>query len=512
MWKSRHARMTESNGTDRLSLVHAFGAQSGVQNGALCVDEETVVYSVGRAIALVNTESRAMAFMNEGEKSRLHAMALSPSKKYLALCEGGAAAQVSVWHLASQRRTRALTCADVEFSAYVSAAFSADSKMLCAVGAGADFALVLWMWEKGKMLVAQRLVLPVGRATFNAATGGKGEEPCICTSGAKFLKLWRHSSGQLKGANVGLGKRVEHPNYTDHCFLPSGRDKLVATTDGGDVLIFEEAELKQTLALGSAKLLSVCPCSRGFIVGGADGQLSMCEWRHEHDQWTQSYAFRCTQAATAAAASMLGAGAAGEVSRLPLALESLCVTPSEETLLCGCGSSQLASFPLANIDILKESEHHFHFFAGAGYHHGAITGLDTCVRKPLLATVSTDRTLRLWNYTTKVCEQVKHLQDEPLSCSLHPLGYQVLVGFADKLRYYNVLMDDIRQFADFTLKGCCECRFAHGGARFAAVSGRDRPPPSPALRPAPRPCAPALPPCRSPRRAPTLQSPCNRPR
>ena len=77
--------------------------------------------------------------------------------------------------------------------------------------------------------------------------------------------------------------------------------------------------------------------------------------------------------------------------------------------------------------------------------HRAITGLDVCVRKPLLLTCGADRTLRLWNYATKMCEQVKHCADEPLSVSLHPSGNHALVGFSDKLRLFNVLMEDIRQ-------------------------------------------------------------------
>jgi hypothetical protein len=48
---------------------------------------------------------------------------------------------------------------------------------------------------------------------------------------------------------------------------------------------------------------------------------------------------------------------------------------------------------------------------------------------------------------------------------------QVLVGFADKLRLFNVLMEDVRQTADLPVKGCRECRFSHGGQYFAAVSG-----------------------------------------
>jgi hypothetical protein len=55
----------------------------------------------------------------------------------------------------------------------------------------------------------------------------------------------------------------------------------------------------------------------------------------------------------------------------------------------------------------------------------AISGMDVCVRKPLLVTTGADKTLRVWNYASKVCEQVRHFADEPLSVSLHPSGNHV---------------------------------------------------------------------------------------
>lgn len=35
------------------------------------------------------------------------------------------------------------------------------------------------------------------------------------------------------------------------------------------------------------------------------------------------------------------------------------------------------------------------------FHSKAITGLSICIRKPIVATSSLDRCLRVWNYQTK---------------------------------------------------------------------------------------------------------------
>jgi WD40 repeat protein len=45
------------------------------------------------------------------------------------------------------------------------------------------------------------------------------------------------------------------------------------------------------------------------------------------------------------------------------------------------------------------------------------------------------------------------------------------VGFSDKLRLLNLLMDDIRAYREVPIKLCREVRFSHGGQYFAAVNG-----------------------------------------
>ena len=132
---------------------------------------------------------------------------------------------------------------------------------------------------------------------------------------------------------------------------------------------------------------------------------------------------------------------------------SLSISPAEENLATFFSSNQVAIFPIANIDILKEDQNQFQL-VGSGFHSASITGLDVCVRKPLVATCGSDRSVRVWNYIDKSCEVFKIFQDELSSIAIHPSGFHVLVGFSDKLRLFNVLMDDLKQFQEFPIKGC----------------------------------------------------------
>lgn len=59
---------------------------------------------------------------------------------------------------------------------------------------------------------------------------------------------------------------------------------------------------------------------------------------------------------------------------------------------------------------------------------------------------------------TSNCELMKYFTEESYSVAFHPSGLYLLVGFSDKLRLMNVLMDDFRLFKEFGIRGCKEVR------------------------------------------------------
>jgi hypothetical protein len=55
-------------------------------------------------------------------------------------------------------------------------------------------------------------------------------------------------------------------------------------------------------------------------------------------------------------------------------------------------------------------------------------------------------------------ELYKEYQEEAYTVSLHPSGHYIVVGFADKLRLMNLLIDDIRPFKEYSVRGCKEVK------------------------------------------------------
>jgi len=64
--------------------------------------------------------------------------------------------------------------------------------------------------------------------------------------------------------------------------------------------------------------------------------------------------------------------------------------------------------------------------------------MDICVRKPLIATCSSDCSIRVWNYETLTEECYRFFPEEALSISIHPSGYHIVASFSDRIKMFNI--------------------------------------------------------------------------
>ena len=81
---------------------------------------------------------------------------------------------------------------------------------------------------------------------------------------------------------------------------------------------------------------------------------------------------------------------------------------------------------------------------------------------------SADKTVRVWNYLDMSLELEKTFVEEAFI--LVPGGLHVLVGFADKLRLYNLLVNDVSACRSLPSRRAASA-FSNGGQLFAAVNG-----------------------------------------
>lgn len=106
---------------------------------------------------------------------------------------------------------------------------------------------------------------------------------------------------------------------------------------------------------------------------------------------------------------------------------SLALTPSEESVYAATHDNQLLSVPLSQaVMSAGDAGTAGGDVDGAGsggdasgiqpaaqfFHSSPVVGLDTCLRKPLVATCSADRSVRVWNYIDRSIDLQKQFPEE----------------------------------------------------------------------------------------------------
>ncbi|XP_077882206.1 cilia- and flagella-associated protein 57 isoform X3 [Ictidomys tridecemlineatus] len=323
----------------------------------------------------------------------------------------------------------------------------------------------------------------------------------VCVTGNGMFKLLRFAEGTLKQTNF---QRGEIQNYLAHAWV--AEDKVIVGTDTGKLFLFEsgdqrwETNIMVKEPIDSSKNLEVVHESESLVefppVSSPVPSFEQIVTTSNHNQLVMPRVFAIAAYSKGFACSA-GPGRVllfekieekdfyreSREIRIPVDPQSndpsqsdkqdilcMCFSPSEETLVASTSKNQIYSITMSLTEISKGEPAHFEYLMYP-LHSASITGLSTCIRKPLIATCSLDRSVRIWNYESNTLELFKEYQEEAYTISLHPSGHFVVVGFADKLRLMNLLIDDIRSFKEYSIRGCRECAFSNGGHLFAAING-----------------------------------------
>ncbi|KAL3977716.1 pleckstrin-like domain containing family A member 3 [Sarotherodon galilaeus] len=454
-----------------------FGVRTGVRNNLCFFDEQTVVFPSGNSCVCFNTVQRWQRFISGSERSQgMRAMTISSNRRYLAVSDYGERAAVTVFDLQHEqgRKRKVLSAGDMSVQEFICIAFSPDSKYLIGLTGGPEWMLILWLWEKHKLLATLKTTNtnnPVTQVSFNPYNNTQ-----LCVSGTGVFKLFRYSEGALKQSSVA---KVESINFLCHTWMSEHR--VIAGTDTGRLLVFESGDLRREISMTSVQgqsarqvevkkikdanvdegpsvpsITAILSYSKGFACSRGPGTVFLFEQ-------TDDNGYRKTREIKIPVDAYWTSAEYQQI-------DTICISPAEETLAISTNRGQLYSVSLSSVDMNKEDKLHFEFLSQS-FHSSSITGLSICIRKPLIATCSLDRSVRIWNYETKVLELYKEFQEEAYSVALHPTGLFILVGFSDRLRLMNLLIDDIRTFKEFTVRSCRECAFSNGGHMFAAVNG-----------------------------------------
>ncbi|KAL5016238.1 hypothetical protein ScPMuIL_005827 [Solemya velum] len=452
---------------------HIFGLKSGISGNICYHDEQTILYPAGANCILYNIDQKVQKFIPGTDKSEgMTAVTVSPNRRYVAIAEKGEKPTIAIYDLHSLRKRKVLSPQEMQSNEYVSLAFSPDSKYLVGQGGKPDYTLLYWTWEKSKVMAVTKTTNPQNNPPIYQVTFNPQDNTQLCVVGNGIFKHFRYSEGNLKTFNF---QKMEPQNYLCHAWV--SEERVIVGTDTGRLLLFEAGELKNEFHISpkeerktgeddishtpiNPSITAVVAYSKGFACACGPGTVHLFEKTDDKDFFKKAREIKIPPDNNSADPSK---------SQQQIIM-CLTVSPSEETLVASTDLSQLYSITLSSADLGKGDQAQFEVLAQP-FHYGQIMGLDVCIRKPLIATCSMDRSVRIWNYETCNLELYKEFAEEAYSIALHPSGLYVLVGFSDKLRLMNLLIDDIRAFKELTIRGCRECSFSNGGHYFAAVHG-----------------------------------------
>jgi WD40 repeat protein len=445
------------------------------------VEEQTLIYPSGNNVVLYNHETKQQKFILPLEKSEgISTLNISSNKKWLALAEKGKKPQVLVYEIQTNRRRKILSVPEMESSEFVAVAFSGDSKFLFTLSGGPDWILYFWSWEKAKVLCSAKIAGGSERIVqtkdgkepmngFQCATSPT-DSSLVSVVGNGTFKIFRYAEGALRLISQ---SKSEQRNILAHCWI--AEDRIACGTNEGKILVFDiNGELKSELqhisnyADGPRMIRSMVSFQRGLLIASDGGTVALYEKSEEGMNNNTNIAPTTTGAVPPIKDQYK------KIREFSLPDEQsnivkIAINATEDSFVCATENSQLYFSTVSNSDV-KSEDSKLELYTQP-FHHGGITGLDTCIRKPLVVTCSTDRSVRVWNYVEDSSELVKYFPEESYSVAIHPSGLYILVGFSDKLRLMNLLIDDIRPFREFTIRGCRECKFSNGGQYFAAVTG-----------------------------------------
>ncbi|XP_065602497.1 cilia- and flagella-associated protein 57 [Cyrtonyx montezumae] len=480
-----------------------FGCRPAVSGGVCFLEERLVLHAAGAACAQFHTEQRWHKFIPGRENSRgVRALAVSRSRRYLAVSETAAEEPaLTVYELTEgpPRRRRTLTAAELPAREAVSLAFSPDGRHLAAATGPPEVHLALWLWEKQRLLAAVHVEAAgsgVCQVSFSPQDNAR-----LCITGNGFFKLFKYSKGTLKQVNLQKG---EPQNYLCHAWL--SEEEIICGTATGKLLLFETGELlwqtdveyrkpPKKLEEGArtkdyARLYAFLACScfdvpceptsedndslqdslpqisalasysKGFACSSSPGVVLLFEKTDKKEVYKESQEIWLPQDLFTTVPKPSGRQD----------IICICFSPSEEAMVVSTTKNQLYMFTMPSTDFLKEESSYFEYLHFP-LHSASITGLDICIRRPIVATCSLDKSVRVWNYKTNTLELYKEFWEEAYTVALHPTGLFCLVGFSDRLRFISLLYDNMHVFKDFPIRKCGECSFSNGGHLFAAVNG-----------------------------------------
>lgn len=125
-------------------------------------------------------------------------------------------------------------------------------------------------------------------------------------------------------------------------------------------------------------------------------------------------------------------------------IKSIDLSSGEDTLIFTTENNQIYKMAISLLDN-KNVEAVYEYLVHP-FHSRPISGMDVCIKKNLIVTCSSDKTVKIWSYSPSMGFELQINQqfaDDAFCVAFHPAGFQIVVGFFDRIRMMNIFQDSI---------------------------------------------------------------------
>ncbi|KAH0503438.1 Echinoderm microtubule-associated protein-like 6 [Microtus ochrogaster] len=428
---------------DSLKLQFIHGGYD-CRNNLFYTQTGEVVYHIA-AVAVVYNRPQHTQRLYLGHDDDILSLTIHPVKDYVATGQVGRDAAIHVWD------TQTLKCLSLlkgyHQRGVCALDFSADGKCLVSVGLDDFHSVVFWDWKKGDKIATTR----GHKDKIFVVKCNPHHVDKLVTVGIKHIKFWQQAGGGFtsKRGIFGSAGKLE----TMMC-VSYGRveDLVFSGAATGDIFIWKDVLLLKTVKAHDGPVFAMYALDKGFVTGGKDGIVEL--WDDMFERCLKTYAIK---------RAALSTGSKG------LLLED---NPSIRAITLGHGHILVGT---KNGEILEIDKSGPMTLLVQGHMEGEVWGLAAHPLLPICATVSDDKTLRIWELSSQHrMLAVRKLKKGGRCCAFSPDGKALAVGLNDG-SFLVVNADTVEDMVSFHHRKemISDIKFSKDTGKYLAVASHD---------------------------------------
>ncbi|KAI1896973.1 hypothetical protein AGOR_G00100430 [Albula goreensis] len=427
----------------RLQFVHGYRGWD-CRNNLFYTQAGEVVYHVAAVAVVYNRQQHTQRFYL-GHDDDILSLAVHPLKDYVATGQVGRDPAIHIWDV------QTLNCLSLlrghHQKGVCALEFTADGKSLISIGIDDNHTLVIWEWKKGEKLATAR----GHRDKLFVVKCNPFRMDKLVTVGMKHIKFWQHTGGGLTFKRGIFGVLGKLETMMSVCYGRS-EDLVFSGAATGDVYIWKDTTLMKTVKAHDGPVFAMYSLDKGFVTGRKDGVVEL--WDDMFERCLKTYAIKRLALSPASKG---------------LLLED---NPSVRAITLGHGHILVGT---KNGEVLEIDKSGPMTLLVQGHMEGEVWGLAAHPLLPICATVSDDKTLRIWELSTNHrMVAVRKLRRGGRCCAFSPDGKALAVGLNDG-SFLVVNADTLEDMVSFHHRReiISDVRFSQDVGKYLAVASHD---------------------------------------